>query len=87
MKKSCGILFMALLLTSCAAVQKTYVIKDECGPIQGNIFHSVQDEDSCRIRCRGNCQALEMEYVQDRFIDHGIRCNECNCTCSTTSTG
>jgi hypothetical protein len=76
----------ASLLSGCSqrkTIEKVYSIKDECGPIQGSIFHSIENNDTCRIRCRNTCESLDKEFVSIRFVDKGIYCHECNCTCRT----
>jgi hypothetical protein len=74
-----------LLLSACTVTEEVvYEIRDECGPVQGQVLHSIKDVDTCRIRCRGQCQALEHEFVRSHFIDQGVKCHLCNCTCLVT---
>jgi hypothetical protein len=76
------LMIAATIIIGCGSHQeKTFRLKDECGPVQGNIFHSIPDSDSCRVSCRGNCQSFDMEYKKINFTDNGVKCNFCNCTC------
>jgi hypothetical protein len=73
---------IVLAIIACAPPQEVvYNIPDECGPIHGQILHSVKDESTCRIRCRGHCQSLDYEFSASAFQDRGTRCHLCNCTC------
>jgi len=74
-------LCVTLMLTGCQHEQKVYPIKDECGPIYGSVYHSIKDEAVCRIKCRGTCESLDIEFVSSKFVDNGLRCHDCNCTC------
>jgi hypothetical protein len=83
---SLAVLFLLVTasLTACAPpTNKTYIIKDECGPIYGNILHSIKDDGACRIRCRGTCDSHDMQFVSSNFTDKGIECHLCSCTCSS----
>ena len=71
-----------VLLVACEKEYRTYDVKDECGPIQGQIYHSIPNNDSCRIRCRNHCVSLDHEFASSSFIDRGTRCHDCNCTCA-----
>lgn len=79
---STTVFILILLVPGCSTKEeKTYNLKDECGPINGNILHSIKDESACRIRCRGHCNSLDHEYISSTFIDKGLQCHDCKCTC------
>ncbi|MFH1510825.1 MAG: hypothetical protein ABIF10_03975 [Candidatus Woesearchaeota archaeon] len=81
MKFAVVVLFL-LLCAGCERRIEVFPVPDKCGPIYGNVFHSIKDNSTCRIVCRSTCESLEKEFVSSLFIDNGLRCHECNCSCA-----
>jgi hypothetical protein len=53
----------------------------ECSMILGNLIQSVDGEDSCRIKCRADCEIRQMAFYRSEFLKKENDCNLCDCYC------
>jgi hypothetical protein len=60
---------------------KLFVLKDECSLIMNNLFHTINDENNCKVFCTNHCQLNEMRYHSSEFVVGYQSCNTCNCYC------
>lgn len=58
-----------------------FVIKDECTLVVGQLIHTIEQEETCELRCKSNCDIRELEYVSHTFTSIDRDCNSCNCVC------
>ena len=63
---------------------ETIVLSDSCGIMPGGqgVSHTIRDADDCRVQCRGQCRAQEMEYAGSVFNStNEFSCYTCYCDC------
>jgi len=61
--------------------EKSFEIKDRCGPIMNLISHTIQDESVCKTRCKSQCETMELRYNRIEFQEREIGCYSCACFC------
>jgi len=74
------ILVVALLILI-PEKEKSFEIKDRCGPIMNLISHTIQDEYVCKTRCSSQCETRELRYGRIEFQKREIGCHSCTCFC------
>ena len=87
-KKYPAWIFIAVLAILIAAIlvlmpgkEKSFEIKDRCGPIMNLISHTIQDESVCKTRCKSQCETMELRYNRIEFQEREIGCHSCTCFC------
>jgi len=62
-----------------------YVIEDECYIMMDELFHIIEDEGDCKIRCNFDCDIRGESYHYSEFVSgedrEGEACNLCKCYC------
>ena len=58
-----------------------FFVADECSLVMGNIIHPMKNDADCKIRCRGECDVREMEFINHSFSEKVNSCHECSCYC------
>ena len=58
-----------------------YQVPDACGPIGGQIMHSIDDEDACKNACNAHCQSLDKDFHKSEFTLEQVGCHTCDCSC------
>lgn len=77
----CGMLFIALLVYNFLN-KETYVsIKAECGELMGNVFNRIKTEEDCKVQCRNECIARDLDLSRTKLIKETAQCNSCECHC------
>ena len=61
--------------------KKIFEIKDKCGQFVNLFSHTIQDEATCRTRCRSQCQTNDLVYSNVEFEEMQMECNKCICHC------
>ena len=77
-------IFVIFVISSFTKTTKSLVLYDNCGPMPDGktISHTIKDADDCRIQCRGQCGATDLEYESSEFnYANGSSCYVCSCTC------
>jgi hypothetical protein len=80
-------ILVGLLIFSSGIIRKLnreevkFEIVDECGIIMNNLFHSINNEDGCRVKCYEECILKELKYIKSIFSHIENSCNKCFCFC------
>lgn len=56
-------------------------LPDQCSIIAGQMIHTINLADECSLKCRSECEVLEMNYDRDEFSFGNQSCNSCTCFC------
>ena len=76
------IIFIVLLTMQSAFKEtKSFIIEDKCGRFMNLISHTINDEESCKVRCRGQCSTIDFEYEGIEFLPNEKGCHSCKCNC------
>ena len=75
-----AILIVALLVLI-PGKEKSFEIKDRCGPIMNLMSHTIQDKSACETRCKSQCETMESRYSRIEFQEREIGCHSCTCFC------
>ena len=75
------LLIVILLLIFSPREEKSYDIKDRCGPMVNFISHSVEHDSACKIQCSSKCDTVDMKYSKHEFTGRQVGCNSCTCYC------
>lgn len=70
-----------LILPSSPGEEKLFPVQDKCTMIAGKLIKSIVDEDACRLRCVGECEVRDKNFVNSTFIEYEKDCNSCVCSC------
>ena len=84
-----GIIFALLVesgyienpLRSSFSSPELFVIEDSCSLIVGQLIHTIENSDTCEMRCKTECSVREMSFHDSEFVEKENDCNECNCYC------
>jgi len=60
---------------------QTYSLEDKCSLIAGQIIHSIENEDACRINCMAECEFRDLNFHKSEFFLGERECNSCFCYC------
>ena len=60
----------------------TYDIEDKCGRFINLFSHTIDDENTCHVRCSQQCEAKGSAYGNIEFVKKEGECNTCTCTCT-----
>jgi hypothetical protein len=78
----CVIIFIAYIFFITRPKLTQYTITDDCGPIGGQVSHTVGNTDTCSNKCTAHCLSLKKEYHDSSFeAREGPICNLCVCNC------
>lgn len=84
-KKIILILALLVLLVAILVLQSkgktAFTIEDKCGKFVNLMSHTIEDEGTCRTRCRSQCSAVSMDYSDVKFTANKDSCNSCICYC------
>ena len=58
-----------------------FILKDECSVIAGQLIHTIKNAGTCEMKCKINCDSLEMEFYNYEFTKNPGNCHECKCYC------
>lgn len=58
-----------------------FMARDLCSLIAGQLIHTINDEDSCRMVCNTECGVMEKKFHSLEFAKRDGDCNECKCYC------
>jgi hypothetical protein len=61
--------------------KKSFEIEDKCGQFMNLLSHTINDESSCKSRCRAQCETKDYKYDSIEFKSNNISCNFCKCYC------
>ena len=75
------VIFIVALVLVIPGKEKSFEIKDRCGPIMNLISHTIQDESVCKTRCKSQCGTMELAYSRIDFKKYEVGCNSCTCFC------
>jgi len=56
-------------------------IKDNCAMIVGQLIHTIDNEVTCELVCKTNCETREMKFYSSEFTEKENDCNGCACFC------
>ena len=59
-----------------------FEIPDQCSIIAGQVIHTIENEDSCRIICRAQCETRNLEFYDSEFHESLEECHLCDCYCN-----
>lgn len=62
-------------------VAQEFSVPDECSLVMGNLIHQMKNDADCKIRCHGECQVREMDFVNHSFTEKFDSCHTCDCYC------
>ncbi len=77
------LIIVVILITAKSTFEKTksFIIEDKCGRFFNLISHTINDEESCKVRCRGQCSTIDYEYASSELQLNEKGCNTCKCNC------
>ena len=75
------VLIIAIFLSLPGKEKTSFKIEDKCGRFVNLMAHTVQDERSCEIRCRSQCESYGYSYKKSEFTKIENSCNSCTCYC------
>lgn len=67
--------------------EKSFEIKDRCGPIMNMISHTIPNKDVCKTRCSSQCETMELSFSRISFQEAMAGCHSCTCFCKKTLFG
>ena len=80
-----GILLLVLITLVTAKLsfkeKKIFEIDDKCGKFVNLVSHTIEDETTCRSRCRAQCLSIDYKYDKTEFEKSDAGCNSCICFC------
>ena len=56
-------------------------IEDKCGRMVNLFQHTINTEESCKLRCASQCESLQKSYKRVEFVLSTVGCNKCQCYC------
>ena len=76
-------IFAALLILFVPAITKGTPIRieDKCGKFVNLFSHTIEDKNTCEIRCKSQCGSLDKGYRKVEFKKIEGSCNSCMCYC------
>ncbi|MBW2975367.1 hypothetical protein KY366_06630, partial [Candidatus Woesearchaeota archaeon] len=75
------ILLIITIILLIPSKERSFEIKDRCGPIMNLISHTIKDEAVCKTRCRSQCETIDLKYSRVEFQSMEIGCHSCTCFC------
>lgn len=60
---------------------RSFEIEDKCGKFVNLLSHTIEDEATCKSRCRAQCQSEDMNFKKVDFEVPVQGCNKCTCYC------
>ena len=75
------LVIIGIILALLPESQKSFDIKDRCGPIMNLISHTIQSEAVCETRCKSQCKTLDLTYSKVNFVEAEVGCHKCTCFC------
>jgi len=62
--------------------RKSFVLEDKCGRFMNLVSHTISNDETCRMRCRAQCDADGYRFESSVFIESLVKCNSCKCVCA-----
>lgn len=59
----------------------TIEARDFCSLIAGNVLHTINNGDECRLQCLAQCETRDMSLGDSEFNKIENDCNTCSCYC------
>ena len=66
---------------SFALKPELFKIEDKCSVIVGQLIHTVNNEGTCMMKCKTECEVRDMKFFNLEFIEIENDCNKCSCYC------
>lgn len=70
-----------LFFTNYKKSPPSFSIEDKCGRFVNLMSHTIADENSCKTRCRSQCESVGRNYGKISFEKKDPACNSCTCYC------
>ena len=77
------IVAVLIFLTPSLVGKKSFMLTDKCGRFMNLISHTINSEETCKARCRAQCDADGYRYDDSIFTASIVGCNSCKCNCAT----
>lgn len=79
---SLGFVFIAILIfLGLNSKDVSFEIQDKCGQFVNLVSHTIENEDTCKSRCRAQCGTKDLDFKKIDFIKKETECNYCKCFC------
>ncbi|MCK5282031.1 MAG: hypothetical protein KAK00_01350 [Nanoarchaeota archaeon] len=76
-----ALVILVILVLIIPGKEKSFEIKDRCGPIMNLISHTIADEPRCQTQCKAKCKTLDLEFSRIEFEKKEAGCHTCICFC------
>lgn len=75
------VLVAVMIITLNSREGKSFQIEDKCGKFVNLFSHTIEDEATCKSRCKTQCESIDYKLRKIEFIKKEKSCNLCTCYC------